>query len=594
MTNEQLYQSIQNSFAKECPSEVFDNLKQYVSSHCYSQHRISITDSFTNETRLINVGCNHCFHCKDTYTNSWVGRLYAHAESFPYVYFVTLSYAPIYNDSTNVNKFLLDYIKETCPIYDNYNTHKKLGFNPCLLSKTHYQNYIKRLRLLCPDSTLSYFMSGEYGTEYGRPHYHFIIFSDCPVSLDNFTKAWSIKYHIKPDGSVVRATSHSNNVYTYTLGDVTAYDLVSNGNFSDTPVIIHGQARSARFCFKYVCKYVFKRSFNDTRLRLLYDSITCKDVNLLNKHFIKSHSYDSFSKIPLDIQFKNVLSFSEFCDSHKPFTEMSRTHAIGKIFIQKHIASFANRVPVKPALYVGNFITPKYFLDMVKNSLFSLQHKNKTSENSSYVIGSLKNLHEALSCNDVCSIFTDYYHFPLQSSDSIKFSVSQIDDNIIDSLSGCLPSKKFFKIHALKDRYNHISYILVNHSDKFFVSAFTYNRSKRSYEYVTSYTLPYFCSFQLRKLDQAYEFYKKIHAIADSNTDFYSKSICLIDEIPSRFPWYLDFFPTLKSDNNKNNKIPLPFGLSKTFSNFLLNQIVNSVKQDYNDYISTHFKSPTF
>lgn len=58
---------------------------------------------------------------------------------------------------------------------------------------------MKRLRKLCPDSTLKYYACGEYGSRGGRPHYHAIIFN-CPDER-LFAQAW--KVGTDPIGSVV-------------------------------------------------------------------------------------------------------------------------------------------------------------------------------------------------------------------------------------------------------------------------------------------------------------------------------------------------------------------------------------------------------
>lgn len=44
------------------------------------------------------------------------------------------------------------------------------------LDHKHFQGFMKRLRHARPDAAISYYMSGEYGEKYGRPHYHAILF----------------------------------------------------------------------------------------------------------------------------------------------------------------------------------------------------------------------------------------------------------------------------------------------------------------------------------------------------------------------------------------------------------------------------------
>lgn len=48
--------------------------------------------------------------------------------------------------------------------------------DPGNLNKTHAQEFIRQLREYFPDRKVKYYMCGEYGEVYFRPHYHFILF----------------------------------------------------------------------------------------------------------------------------------------------------------------------------------------------------------------------------------------------------------------------------------------------------------------------------------------------------------------------------------------------------------------------------------
>lgn len=75
----------------------------------------------------------------------------------------------------------LTYDTSHVPISDN-------GF--MTLRKRDFQLYMKRLRKLCSDSVLKYYVAGEYGDKNKRPHYHAIIFN-CP-DKSFFDKAWQL------------------------------------------------------------------------------------------------------------------------------------------------------------------------------------------------------------------------------------------------------------------------------------------------------------------------------------------------------------------------------------------------------------------
>lgn len=112
----------------------------------------------------VPVPCGRCPLCKKRRVNQWVFRLMQEDKRSVSAYFVTLTY-----DTTHV------------PISDN-------GF--MTLKKKDFQDYMKRLRKLCPSSTLKYYMSGEYGTNNFRPHYHAIIFNVPHKQL--FADAWAL------------------------------------------------------------------------------------------------------------------------------------------------------------------------------------------------------------------------------------------------------------------------------------------------------------------------------------------------------------------------------------------------------------------
>ena len=115
-------------------------------------------------TEKVPVPCGRCPPCKQRRVNQWVFRLLQEKKNYLDCHFVTLTY-----DTQHV------------PITPN-------GF--MTLRKKDFQDYIKRLRKLCPDARLKYYVAGEYGSQNFRPHYHAIIFgvSDCSM----FASAWSI------------------------------------------------------------------------------------------------------------------------------------------------------------------------------------------------------------------------------------------------------------------------------------------------------------------------------------------------------------------------------------------------------------------
>lgn len=113
--------------------------------------------------RLVPVPCGKCPECLKRRNNDWTFRLQQEAKLHTSQYFVTLTYSP-----------------EECPISDN-------GF--MTLNKKHVQDFLKRLRKNT-GSYIRYYMCGEYGTQYQRPHYHLIIFSDDRCNDTDIVRAW--------------------------------------------------------------------------------------------------------------------------------------------------------------------------------------------------------------------------------------------------------------------------------------------------------------------------------------------------------------------------------------------------------------------
>jgi len=110
----------------------------------------------------IPVPCGRCPPCKLRRVNQWVFRMMQEDMVSTSSHFVTLTYDTRY-----------------VPISKN-------GF--MTLRKKDFQDYMKRLRKLCPDVKLKYYAVGEYGSQNQRPHFHAIIFN-CP-DTEMFYSAW--------------------------------------------------------------------------------------------------------------------------------------------------------------------------------------------------------------------------------------------------------------------------------------------------------------------------------------------------------------------------------------------------------------------
>lgn len=104
----------------------------------------------------VTVPCGKCHPCKSKRVSGWSFRLLKEAEVSSSAFFVTLTYD---NDH--------------CPTTDN-------GF--MTLKKSDIQGFFKVLRRANKEK-LKYYVAGEYGGKYGRPHYHIILFNATLESL---------------------------------------------------------------------------------------------------------------------------------------------------------------------------------------------------------------------------------------------------------------------------------------------------------------------------------------------------------------------------------------------------------------------------
>lgn len=108
-----------------------------------------------------SVPCGRCLACRITLSREWAIRIAAETSGMESI-FVTLTY----ND-------------EHCP--------------PNLV-KAHVQGWLKRYRLEIGERKIKYYLCGEYGETFGRPHYHAIVingkFEDEEIIRDTWGRGY--------------------------------------------------------------------------------------------------------------------------------------------------------------------------------------------------------------------------------------------------------------------------------------------------------------------------------------------------------------------------------------------------------------------
>lgn len=110
---------------------------------------------------IISVGCGKCIACLSSKRSDWAFRIYEEYKRSKSAAFITLTYS---------NRFLPD---------DG-------------VSKRHLQLFMKRLRKHVGGEKLRYYAVGEYGSDFGRPHYHILLFNS-DIARPHLERAWSLK-----------------------------------------------------------------------------------------------------------------------------------------------------------------------------------------------------------------------------------------------------------------------------------------------------------------------------------------------------------------------------------------------------------------
>lgn len=114
--------------------------------YIYPHRSIDWIDSGKEELPVM-VPCGKCIPCLNVKRQEWIIRLeqeYKHSTS---ALFVTLTYDQKHLPNDNS------------------------------LNKKHVQDYMKRLRKMDGTNKLRYYLTGEYGSKTGRPHYHILLFN---------------------------------------------------------------------------------------------------------------------------------------------------------------------------------------------------------------------------------------------------------------------------------------------------------------------------------------------------------------------------------------------------------------------------------
>lgn len=497
MNAEQLLYNIKNNLNLGNLEQIKEDFTTYRKARCLRPNRVKIFNSVKGIFEVKELPCGCCKHCRSIRQAEWVSRAYAHLEDFKYCYFVTLTYRSFSKSdlSNPINSFTLEYLNDALYHYDNLNFNEKYEYSPTVLVKKHFQNFMKRLRKSTGINGITYMMCGEYGHTYARPHAHYILFSNEPISKVSIMRAWSVHFTKDKNGVLSRNPRGSRHYYRV-IGNIDYHQLVENGTITNQNITIDGSLHNANSCFAYVCKYIGKNEANYNRLWLAYYSLYsykpntetyntyCKGIDgdiSYTQHIVESKPIINLNpnlyakNLQLDITYPH-----EFYRIHKQFHEVSRGCPIGSLFFKNHLQEFKNGNIHGSSLQTQGYVTPTYFRRKTAEVLYSLRMLKTSEKSVSPNKGNLPFILDLLQRNcfsaDSFFSYTDVSQFTSVRDEITKNSV------FIDLVSG----ERFI---AMKDCFGIC-----------WIDVYKYSRSLRDYIKLRDMSVSEFCEFWFGKL----------------------------------------------------------------------------------------------
>lgn len=170
---------LEKYYDAESESERFEFYTSHLTSHLY-EHKFDYMDKLSGRTYKLSpmyIPCGKCLGCRLDYSREWANR--NQMESLTHDkesnFFVTLTYDDYHLVPGSSFQRFDDQDGETV-----YNPHYVETENFTLVPE-HCQKFMKSLReageRLKGWKDIRMFYCGEYGSQYGRPHYHFLLYN---------------------------------------------------------------------------------------------------------------------------------------------------------------------------------------------------------------------------------------------------------------------------------------------------------------------------------------------------------------------------------------------------------------------------------
>lgn len=417
----------------------------YATSSCLEPKRVMVRLSEDASQHYIYCNCGKCLRCQDNKRNEMASRMFLHSLNFEYCYYVTLTYGSYNLLTLHQHPFLADWL-QTVPSYDNVNQLGKYAWTPSILVQSHLTKFIKRLRKQL-GFDISYASCGEYGSTYGRPHFHLIIWSHNKICKEQIEDAWSFdccrtknklvvkkwrgasdSFRYTPlfdrlyrhfDGNIPTDVLKANdpNYFKFRIGRIDFNDLWANGSLNydgKHPGLSTSQdgKHNAMYNFTYVAKYLGKSNPMDylsnlpnivkSRIERAFAFYILDSDNLYEKYpnpkIEDLQVYSNILKrINLDnYEFKNVDKI-DFNKIVAPFFGSSRRPALGKHYFLQNRQRFLTEVPTLPSFMGKPLTIPSYFTRLIQQERYPLRLRKNCPSGISPTKDLLPRLYEYMS-----------------------------------------------------------------------------------------------------------------------------------------------------------------------------------------------------
>nr|CAI9752554.1 replication initiation protein [Microvirus sp.] len=193
--------------------------------------------------RAYNVPCRKCIGCRLDYSRNWANRMlleyYANGKK---AVFITLTYRPEDVPFSDVSRETMTLRKKDC------------------------QDFMKRLRWNMPLHPIRFYLSGEYGPQTHRPHYHAILFG---LTLYDFLDARPLKTRSET-GCTMYTSCYLENIWSH------GFVSIEEANYKT---------------FAYVARYMLKKQFKqDARKDCVPEFSLCSRRPGIGAPYLQQHA----------------------------------------------------------------------------------------------------------------------------------------------------------------------------------------------------------------------------------------------------------------------------------------------------------------